>query len=79
MGMRLMNYVSLLYQDLLKAKDARLPPVLPMVVFRGERKWLSPLDVAQLIEPPTGNRQQLRPVLLKQPLPSGNNPNIVHG
>ena len=33
----------------------RLPPVLPMVVYRGERKWTSPLNINGLIErPPPG-------------------------
>ena len=29
-----------------------LPPVLPMVVYRGEQKWIAASDVKDLIEPP---------------------------
>ncbi|MFO8071122.1 MAG: Rpn family recombination-promoting nuclease/putative transposase [Polyangia bacterium] len=58
MGLRLLDYLTLLYQDLLRSKevppDARLPPVLPMVVYRGEREWTAPLDVRDLIETPPG-------------------------
>lgn len=58
MGVRIMNYVSLLYQDLIKTGEIgeqALPPVLPMVVYRGERKWRSKLNVKDLVrQPPPG-------------------------
>ena len=59
MGVRLLTYLGLLYQDLINTKEVargeRLPPVLPMVVYRGEQKWTSPLDIKGLIEtPPPG-------------------------
>jgi predicted transposase YdaD len=58
MGLRVWNYLSLLYQDLVRTGevgDRRLPPVLPMVVYRGEQKWRAPLDVRGLIRrPPPG-------------------------
>ncbi|MFO8073189.1 MAG: Rpn family recombination-promoting nuclease/putative transposase [Polyangia bacterium] len=58
MGIRLLTYIGLLYQDLLRTegqpRSGRLPPVLPMVVYRGEREWTAPLDVKDLVEPPPG-------------------------
>ena len=41
MGLRLLNYVTLLYQDLIKngeVTDKLLPPVLPITLYRGEEK-----------------------------------------
>jgi predicted transposase/invertase (TIGR01784 family) len=58
MSVRVLNYLSLLYQDLIKTGEVRgrfLPPVLPMVVYRGEQKWTSPVDVRDVIQrPPPG-------------------------
>jgi len=59
MPIRVMNYVSLLYQDLVKTGEIppgdALPPVLPMVIYRGDTPWRTPLDVRALIqEPPPG-------------------------
>ena len=58
MAIRVWNYLSLLYQDLIRTGevgDRRLPPVLPMVVYRGEQRWKAPLDVKELIRtPPPG-------------------------
>jgi predicted transposase YdaD len=58
MSLRTWNYVSLLYQDLIKTGEIvekTLPPVLPMVVYRGEQKWTAPLDIKGLMrKPPPG-------------------------
>jgi predicted transposase/invertase (TIGR01784 family) len=58
MAVRVWTYLGLLYQDLIRtgeAGDRRLPPVLPMVVYRGEQKWKAPLDVKELVcTPPSG-------------------------
>jgi predicted transposase/invertase (TIGR01784 family) len=59
MSVRILSYVSLLYQDLIKTGEIktgdRLPPVLPMVIYRGEAPWRTPLDIRELIqEPPPG-------------------------
>ncbi|MFO8070490.1 MAG: Rpn family recombination-promoting nuclease/putative transposase [Polyangia bacterium] len=65
MGLRLLNYLTLLYQDLLRSgevpRDAKLPPVLPMVVYRKEREWTAPLDVRDLIETPPGQLARYTP------------------
>ncbi len=59
MGLRLVNYVSLLYQDIIRTgglpSGEKLPPVLPMVVYRGDVSWNAPLDLKDLIESPPGS------------------------
>jgi predicted transposase/invertase (TIGR01784 family) len=58
MALRMVNYVTLLYQDLIKTGEVRgraLPPVLPMVIYRGEQTWTSARDIKDLIRtPPPG-------------------------
>lgn len=53
MAVRIMTYVGLLYQDLIKQKqvlpERRLPPVLPIVLYNGDGKWTAKTDVADLI------------------------------
>ena len=74
MAVRVMTYVGLLYQDLLAGKQIDrkqpLPPVLPVVLYNGERRWRAPVDVASLVaEPPAGLEEyvpQLRYLLLDE-------------
>jgi predicted transposase/invertase (TIGR01784 family) len=53
MAVRIMTYVGLLYQDLIKQKRVlpkrRLPPVLPIVLYNGDGKWTAKTNVADLI------------------------------
>jgi len=35
-----------------------LPPVRPMVVYRGEQRWTAPLDVKELIRTPPPGRKR---------------------
>ena len=53
MAVRIMNYVSLLYQDLIKQKqlapDQKLPPVFPVVLYNGEARWSAAQDVKELV------------------------------
>lgn len=53
MAVRIMTYVGLLYQDLIRQKQVlpkrRLPPVLPIVLYNGEGRWTAATDVADLI------------------------------
>ncbi|MEW6708731.1 MAG: Rpn family recombination-promoting nuclease/putative transposase [Candidatus Riflebacteria bacterium] len=56
MSVRIMTYLGLLYQDLIRTKKIKegglLPPVLPIVLYNGERRWLkAPLDINDLIGP----------------------------
>lgn len=54
MALRLMTYLSLLYQDLVKqgelTRDDLLPLVIPLVLYNGDGKWWAPLDLSELIE-----------------------------
>ena len=65
MGVRIANYVSLLYQDLLARQaltdDDRLPPVLPIVLYNGESRWSAPTDLHTLIEAVPGGLEAYRP------------------
>lgn len=74
MAVRLMDYLSLLYQDLVDAKqitkDRKLPPVLPIVLYNGQRRWTAPIDIAELIaagpEKLVNYRPQLRYLLIDE-------------
>ena len=53
MAVRMMTYVGLLYQDLIRRKEVltgkKLPPVLPIVLYNGDAKWTAATDIADLI------------------------------
>ena len=53
MAVRIMTYVGLLYQDLIRRKevleDKHLPPVLPIVLYNGDGKWTAATEIADLI------------------------------
>ncbi len=55
MALRILVYVGLLYQDLLRRgetlADGRLPPVLPIVLYNGSARWSAADDVGDLIFP----------------------------
>ena len=53
MAVRMLTYTALLYQKLiadgvLRGRSA-LPPVLPVVIYNGQRPWTAPMDIAELI------------------------------
>lgn len=53
MALRLMTYVGLLYQDLIKSgqllQGQRLPPVFPVVIHNGAIPWKAPLELEELV------------------------------
>ena len=55
MALRIMVYEGLLYQSLVSQKRStkgrRLPPVLPLVLYNGKRRWRGRMDVGELVEP----------------------------
>ena len=65
MALRLMTYVGLLYQDLIKRREVvapdRLPPVFPAVIYNGRKPWRSHRDMVELIEPPPAGLQRYLP------------------
>ena len=73
MALRMLVYVGLLYQELVKGKQLtanhKLPPVFPLVLYNGERPWTAAEEVAELIETLPGlmaYRPQLRYLLLDE-------------
>ncbi len=67
MALRMMVYIGLLYQDLIKRgdvlADGRLPPILPIVLYNGNQRWSSVTDVADLIPLVPGLVEQFKPRL----------------
>ncbi len=67
MAVRIMTYIGLLYQDLIRTgqlnKENRLPPVLPVVLYNGERKWTAATDIVQLVQDVPGGLSRYRPRL----------------
>ena len=56
MIVRMLSYVSLLYQDLIKEDQQirishQLPPVLPIVLYNGQKPWDAPLTFKELLPP----------------------------
>jgi len=53
MAVRMMVYVGLLYQDLIRRgdilPDKHLPPVLPIVLYNGDGQWTAATDMAELV------------------------------
>lgn len=56
MAVRLMTYVGLLWQDLIRTGQLgpgrRLPPVFPLVIYNGRPRWSAPLQVQPLLAAP---------------------------
>jgi predicted transposase YdaD len=67
MAVRIMTYVGLLYQDLLKSdlmeKSDPLPLVFPMVYYTGKTPWSAPLDVGEMLGPIPSDLQKYCPRL----------------
>ncbi|MDD2609468.1 MAG: Rpn family recombination-promoting nuclease/putative transposase [Giesbergeria sp.] len=65
MAVRMMSYVGLLYQDLIKAKQVlphrKLPPVLPIVLYNGDARWTAATNIADLIPKVPGLVAQFLP------------------
>ncbi len=59
MALRLLVYVGLFWQQLLKegrvAPSGLLPPVFPIVIFNGDPRWTMPLSLKALIDLPPGS------------------------
>ena len=65
MAVRILTYVGLLYQDIIRSEglkpDDKLPPVLPIVLYNGARPWQSPVDIGSLIHPAPAGWENYRP------------------
>ena len=54
MALRILNYTGLLYEELIRngrAQPGSLPPVLPVVLYNGERPWRGARSMGDLIAP----------------------------
>ena len=53
MAVRMLVYVGLLYQDLIRRQEVTpgrpLPPVLPIVLYNGDQSWTAPIDLATMM------------------------------
>jgi Putative transposase, YhgA-like len=67
MALRMMVYLGLFYQDLLKRGETtpsgKLPPVLPLVLYNGYAPWSAAREVSELIEEIPGGLERYRPQL----------------
>jgi len=55
MAVRLLTYMGLLYLDIIKQgrnsiKNNKLPPILPLVIYNGTKKWNAPLNFHELLD-----------------------------
>jgi predicted transposase/invertase (TIGR01784 family) len=54
MALRILTYIGLLYQSLIKHKQVeegqKLPPIFPIVVYNGQSQWSAARDLRDLIE-----------------------------
>ena len=67
MALRMMVYVGLLYQSLVRSKqlteEGTLPPVLPLVLYNGARPWTAAQRVQDLIEQAPAGLDRYQPRL----------------
>ena len=67
MAVRVLTYLGLLYQDLIKQKqftpDGKLPPILPIVLYNGKPRWHAALNISELIATPPGRLGDYTPHL----------------
>jgi predicted transposase/invertase (TIGR01784 family) len=67
MAVRVLTYVGLLYQDLIKAQEirrgGRLPNVLPVVLYNGASRWHAAEDVSTLWYDSRDDLEKYRPSL----------------
>jgi hypothetical protein len=65
MAVRVLVYILLFYQELIRAKQlpasGRLPPMLPLVLYNGRRPWTASQSLADLIEPAPAGLDRYRP------------------
>ncbi|MDJ0764746.1 MAG: Rpn family recombination-promoting nuclease/putative transposase [Myxococcota bacterium] len=67
MAVRILTYLGLLYQDLVRGEQltssGKLPPVLPIVLYNGEPRWTAATEIFDLIENIPGRLARLSPRL----------------
>ena len=67
MAVRVLAYLGLLYQDIIRTggltADRLLPPVLPIVLYNGKPRWTAATEVADLIAAVPAGLDRYRPHL----------------
>mgnify|MGYP001243075949 CR=1 FL=1 len=67
MAVRMLTYLGLLYQDLIRAGQlpahGRLPPVLPIVLYNGRQRWTAPERLSELLESGPMEMESVQPQL----------------
>ena len=67
MAVRVLAYLGLLYQDIIRTggltPDRLLPPVLPLVLYNGKPRWTAPEEVADLVAASPAGLDRYRPRL----------------
>lgn len=67
MAVRIMTYLGLLYQELIRTNkltnNNKLPPVLPIVLYNGKGRWREAVDVVELVEAVPGGLEHYLPRL----------------
>jgi hypothetical protein len=65
MSVRMMTYVGLLYQDLIRTGKLtgkhKLPPVFPIVLYNGKTNWNAAVDINELVENVPGSLRHYQP------------------
>ncbi|MBV5323557.1 Rpn family recombination-promoting nuclease/putative transposase, partial [bacterium] len=65
MAVRLLTYTGLLYQDLLKSGQIKgkqkLPPVFPLVLYNGHKRWHAATDLTHLVDRMPVGLEQYQP------------------
>ena len=64
MALRVLQYTAMLYHELLRGrgvKPGELPPVLPVVLYNGEREWKAATEMRELIAEPGPNLLPYQP------------------
>ena len=67
MAVRILGYIALLYQDLIRSEklnsNDKLPPVLPIVLYNGKPHWRAPIRLDSLIHLAPLGLEQYRPTV----------------
>ena len=67
MAVRVLVYVGLLYQDLIRTKwipsDGCLPAVLPIVLYNGSRRWTAAQELTPLLQALPGGLEHCAPMI----------------
>jgi len=64
MALRMLLYLLLFYQELIKYKeyrDQKLPPVFPILLYNGDDQWSAPVSLQELLDSPSPSLAEYMP------------------